>query len=63
MEIRNLLPTISISVRAEQIGAGFTFGPRDRYEAGIYVQHVSNADIKEPNYGLTYAGAILRMQL
>jgi hypothetical protein len=47
----------------EQLGAGFAFGPRDRYEAGVYVRHVSNAGIKEPNYGLTYFGAILRMQL
>ena len=45
---------------SEQIGAGVTFGPNDRYEVGLYLQHVSNAGIKEPNPGLTYSGITIR---
>jgi hypothetical protein len=44
----------------ESAGAGLAFGDRHRYELGVYVQHVSNARIKEPNDGLTYIGAVLR---
>ena len=47
----------------ERIGAGFAFGPRSRYEAGIYLQHVSNGSYKAPNNGLSYYGAIFRMPL
>lgn len=47
----------------ERIGAGFTFGPQDRYETGIFVQHVSNGGIKKPNSGLTYIGLSLRMRM
>ena len=44
----------------EQAGAGIAFGARGQYEFGVYVQHVSNARIKEPNDGLTYYGGVLR---
>ena len=44
----------------ESAGAGVAFGERYRYELGVYVQHVSNARLKEPNDGLTYVGAVLR---
>ena len=44
----------------ESVGTGFTFGDSHRYELSIYVQHVSNARLKEPNNGLTYLGAALR---
>jgi hypothetical protein len=47
----------------ETAGAGIAFGDRHRYELGAYVQHVSNASIKEPNNGLTYFGAVVRIPL
>lgn len=47
----------------ERIGAGFMFGPQDRYETGLFVQHVSNGSIKKPNSGLTYFGLMLRMHM
>ena len=47
----------------ETAGAGVAFGDRHRYELGAYVQHVSNARIKEPNNGLTYFGVVLRTAL
>jgi len=47
----------------ETAGAGIAFGDRHRYELGAYVQHVSNARLKEPNNGLTYFGAVVRVAL
>ena len=44
----------------ENAGTGVAFGEHHQYELGVYVQHVSNARLKEPNNGLTYLGAILR---
>jgi lipid A 3-O-deacylase len=44
----------------EDAGTGVVFGDHHQYEFGVYVQHVSNARIKEPNNGLTYLGAVLR---
>ncbi len=43
----------------ERLAVGFDFGARRRYEVSLFVQHVSNAGIKEPNLGLTYFGATL----
>jgi lipid A 3-O-deacylase len=45
----------------EQAGVGLAFGPEHRYELGAYIQHVSNAHIKEPNDGLTYVGVLFRI--
>jgi hypothetical protein len=47
----------------EQVGLGLAFGPDYAYELGVYVQHVSNADIKQPNDGLTYPGIVFRAVL
>ena len=47
----------------ERLAAGVSFGPRGRYEIASFVQHVSNAKIKEPNDGLTYFGVTLRFAL
>jgi hypothetical protein len=47
----------------ETAGAGIAFGDRHRYELGVYVQHESNARLKEPNNGLTYFGAVVRVAL
>ena len=47
----------------ERLVLGTTFGPAGRYEVGAYVQHVSNADIKLPNSGLTQWGVTLRLPI
>ena len=47
----------------ENAGAGIAFGENHRFELGVYVQHESNASIKEPNPGLTYLGVVLRVAL
>jgi lipid A 3-O-deacylase len=47
----------------ENVGGGIAFGEDHRYELGVYVQHESNASIKEPNPGLTYLGVVLRVAL
>jgi lipid A 3-O-deacylase len=47
----------------ENVGGGIAFGENHRYELGVYVQHESNASIKEPNPGLTYLGVVLRIAL
>ena len=47
----------------ERLGAGFSFGPQDRYETAVFLQHVSNGRIKQPNNGFTYLGLALRMKL
>ena len=45
----------------ENFGGGIAFGEGHRFELGAYVQHESNASIKEPNPGLTYVGVVLRV--
>ncbi len=47
----------------ENAGTGIAFGPNHRFELGVYVQHVSNGRIKQPNIGLTYLGAVFRLAL
>jgi lipid A 3-O-deacylase len=47
----------------ENVGGGIAFGENHRFELGVYVQHESNASIKEPNPGLTYVGVVLRIAL
>ena len=47
----------------ENGGVGLAFGEHHRYELGVYVQHESNARIKEPNNGLTYLGVVMRAAL
>lgn len=39
---------------AEVLGAGTRFGDRGQYELGLRLQHMSNANIKGPNNGLTW---------
>ncbi len=36
----------------EHIGFGMNFGDKDRYELGYRLQHLSNADLAEPNNGI-----------
>jgi hypothetical protein len=48
----------------EIAGAGVAFGAHGEYEVEIFIQHVSNADIKpSANWGLTYSGLLFRMAL
>ena len=47
----------------EMAAGGVAFGPRNEYELRLYVQHVSNADIKRPNWGLTYPGMTFSVAL
>ena len=47
----------------EQGGVGVTFGPINRYALAVYVQHVSNGNIKKPNDGLTHLGLLFRAAL
>jgi lipid A 3-O-deacylase len=39
----------------EWIGTGICFGPGKAYEVGLRLEHLSNADIKRPNDGITFA--------
>lgn len=39
----------------EWIGAGIRFGPDGAWEIGLRLTHLSNADIKRPNDGITFA--------
>lgn len=39
----------------EIVGVGAQFGSHQQYQAGLRFQHVSNADIKEPNPGIDFA--------
>jgi len=38
----------------EIVGVGAQFGSRQQYQAGLRFQHISNADIKEPNPGINF---------
>lgn len=39
----------------ELIGVGLRFGPRQAYELGLRLEHVSNGGIKQPNDGIEFA--------
>jgi lipid A 3-O-deacylase len=45
----------------EQIGVGFGFGPKHRYELIAYLRHVSNGSIKQPNDGDSFFGGAFRV--
>jgi len=38
----------------ELAGIGVIFGDREQYAIGVRIQHISNANIKEPNNGATF---------
>ncbi len=42
---------------------GFAFGPQGKYEVAAFVEHVSNAGLWPPNYGITYTGIVIRAAL
>lgn len=47
----------------EAAAVGMRFGPGHRYEITAFARHVSNGDIKRPNWGFTYYGATLGIPL
>lgn len=47
----------------EILGAGVAFGPDNKYELGMFIQHVSNAQLATNNWGLTYPAVVFRMVL
>ena len=44
----------------EFVGVGFTFGDRRQFDFGARYQHISNADIKRPNDGLSYPSLVFQ---
>ena len=44
----------------DHLGAGIRFGPQDRYDFGLRVQHISNGGIRSPNPGINFF--IVRLQ-
>jgi lipid A 3-O-deacylase len=38
----------------EHLGAGFYFGPRQRYDLSVRIQHLSNGHIRSPNPGINF---------
>lgn len=46
-----------------QLAVGIGFGADHRFEIAAFIHHTSNGDIKLPNWGLTYAGIMLRAPL
>ncbi|AOJ70054.1 MULTISPECIES: acyloxyacyl hydrolase [Burkholderia] len=40
---------------ADMVGIGAQFGNRQQYQAGVRLQHVSNAGIKDPNPGINFS--------
>jgi hypothetical protein len=44
----------------EFVGVGFAFGDRRQFDLGARYQHISNADIKRPNDGLSYASIVFQ---
>jgi len=44
----------------EYVGVGLSFGDKHQFDLGARYQHISNADIKRPNDGLSYPSVVLR---
>ena len=38
----------------EHVGAGFYFGPGQRYDLSVRIQHLSNGHIRKPNPGINF---------
>ena len=64
----NLLSHVTIEARdlstafqfGEFFGGGFAFGDKRQYDLGFRYQHISNADIKRPNDGMSYGGIVFQ---
>jgi hypothetical protein len=44
----------------EFAGVGIAFGDKRQFDVGVRYQHVSNADIKKPNPGLTFGSIVFQ---
>ena len=44
----------------EYVGTGVVLGDRRQFDIGVRYQHISNADIKQPNDGLSYASLVFQ---
>lgn len=44
----------------EYIGIGAVLGDRRQFDIGVRYQHISNADIKQPNDGLSYPSIVFQ---
>ena len=44
----------------EFVGVGISFGDKRQFDLGARYQHISNADIKRPNDGLTYPSIVFQ---
>ena len=44
----------------EFVGVGLSFGDKRQFDLGARYQHISNADIKRPNDGLTYPSIVFQ---
>lgn len=47
----------------DHLGAGFRFGPHDRYDFGVRVQHISNGGVSSPNPGINFFLVRLQREL
>lgn len=47
----------------DHLGAGFRFGPQDRYDFGVRVQHISNGGVSSPNPGINFFLVRLQREL
>lgn len=45
---------------ADMVGVGAQFGEHQNYQAGLRFQHLSNADLKEPNPGINFSQIYLQ---
>lgn len=47
----------------DHVGAGLRFGPRDRYDVSLRLQHLSNGGIRKPNPGIDFLQLRLQYHL
>lgn len=38
----------------DHVGVGITFGDRQQFDLGLRIQHLSNASVKDPNWGIDF---------
>ncbi len=48
------------SSSANSSGLGVAFGDKREFDIGVRYQHISNADIKQPNDGLTFGSMVFQ---
>jgi len=47
----------------DHVGAGFRFGPGNRYDIGMRIQHLSNGGVRSPNPGINFFAMRLQYDL